>query len=80
MTEFTEVKNDVSEIKADVKNLTKCMGDLQVLVAGNYVTRGDFCDHQKENRGDHNRLWGSLITLAIFIIGLIIKIIMEVPK
>ena len=69
MNEDLEVKNDVAEIKVDVKALAKSMSELQVLVAGNYVTKEEFVDSAKENRTDHNKIWGALIAFCIVIVG-----------
>lgn len=79
--EQADIKNDVAEIKGDVKALTKSMGELQVLVAGNYLTRREFIDHEKkdleygkENRGDHNKLWGAIITFGIVFVGWLLNL------
>lgn len=41
------IKEDLSEVKDSLADLTRAVGDLRVLVAGNYVTQTDFKECKK---------------------------------
>lgn len=45
------IKKDLGEVKESLCDLNKAVGDLRVLVAGNYVTRTDFTEYQKTEEG-----------------------------
>ena len=41
------IRQDLGEVKRSLADLSEAVADLRVLVAGNYVTRGDFGECQK---------------------------------
>lgn len=70
-TEIQSLKEDVTEIKSDVKDIHSVLGDLKVLIAGNYVTKTEFEKH-KEDSVNTLRWWaGYIITAAGVIMAII---------
>jgi hypothetical protein len=41
------IREDLVEVKQSIGELTKAVTDLRVLVAGNYITKAEFTEHQK---------------------------------
>jgi len=48
--EVQSLKDDVKEIKGDVKNVHTAITELRVLIASNYVTRTEFDKHKEEQK------------------------------
>jgi len=70
-TEVKGLKEDVTEIKSDVKDIHNTLGDLKVLIAGNYVTKTEFEKHKLEATNALRWWAGYVITAA----GLIMAIL-----
>jgi hypothetical protein len=70
-TEVQSLKEDVTEIKSDVKEIHCVLGDLRVLIAGNYVTKREFDNHKKDETNTRRWWAGYVVTAA----GLVMAII-----
>ena len=57
------IKEEITEIKETVKDVSAVVNDMRVLIAGNYVTKQDFEEYKKESV-TNTRWWsGFIITL-----------------
>jgi hypothetical protein len=77
--ELRSLKEDVTEIKQTVKETSKALNDLALIVVGDYVKREEFTALQKKNDADHqainNRLMNLVWGFAIAVIGAVIYVI-----
>lgn len=72
--EVKSLKEDVVEIKSDVKDIGKALQNLHLLIIGNYVTRqefeGKFEKHEQEEKTSR-RFWvGTIIAGCGLIFGI----------
>lgn len=58
-----DLKDDVKEIKSDMKDVVATVNSLRVLIAENYVTRKEYEDYKKEEKSNRWR-WASFIIAA----------------
>ena len=58
-----DLKDDVKEIKSDMKDVVATVNSLRVLIAENYVTRKEYEDYKKEEKANRWR-WASFIIAA----------------
>ena len=72
--EVQDLKDDVKEIKFDVKDVATQLNALQVLIAGSYVTRKEF-DKYKKDEQSSRRWWAAFILAAASALAAIIRTI-----
>jgi len=58
------LREDVTEIKGDVKNVHCAITELRVLIAGNYVTKTEFNEHKADEKNSR-RWWAGFIIAAV---------------
>ncbi|MHB1651530.1 MAG: hypothetical protein ACYCVD_03515 [Desulfitobacteriaceae bacterium] len=60
MSELEGLKDDISEIKETMKDVSATVNDMRVLLAGNYLTRTDF-EKYKADEKNGRRWWAGFI-------------------
>ena len=59
------LKDDIREIKDGIKDITRNMNNLRVLIAGDYVTKKDFASEIDKNDHAHSNFTNSLICITL---------------
>lgn len=72
--EVQNLKDDVTEIKSDVKGVATQLQALQVLIAGSYVTRKEFEKYKKDEQSSR-RWWAGFILAVASALAAIIRTI-----
>lgn len=77
MSEIEEMKADIREIKTDQKEVIKAVNDLQLLVAGQYVTKEEFKEHERSDNAVHSTLHGRITNTIIGVSGAVIMFLLK---
>lgn len=72
--EYSAIKEDVTEIKASVKEVQKSVNELQVMLAGQYVTKEEFVEHKREEQTTR-RWWATFIIAAAGILMTLVNLV-----
>lgn len=72
--EVQTVKEDVAEIKADVKEIFTMLNDVRIRLAGDYATRQELKEHEERERTGR-RWWATWILVAASALAAIIRTI-----
>ena len=75
--EIMSVKEDISEMKSDIKGLVSAMNDLKVSIAENYLRKID-CKECKENQKSRQAFWDTDTKKAVVKWGAIIVLVVIV--
>lgn len=70
--ETQALKEDVSEIKSDVKDLKEAVAKLHLLMVEKYVTRKEF-EAYKEKEINNRRWWTGIVLSVATVIAAIVK-------
>ncbi|MDR3539793.1 MAG: hypothetical protein P4L69_02320 [Desulfosporosinus sp.] len=62
--EVRTIKEDIAEIKETVKDVSAVVGDMRVLLAGNYITKQDFEKFKKDSETSRRWWLGFIIALT----------------
>lgn len=62
--EVEMLRDDVTEIKGDVKEIHKSLSDLRVLIAGGYVTKKEFEEYKRDELAGKRQLAAGVVAIA----------------